>query len=235
MEFAFLYDGIQGLKVDVGVKLPQEYTYSGEFTAIPAIYFGRTEPAVMTSPKGDDEVSVQLPRVVSLGVNWTPFFLDGRLNILSRFDYSFGGKIELIKGTSSKVLNETGDSYNMWFVPSYKIIPNLTVGLDLGLEIKLTDNLVALNRNYVDMKDQYGNPEFVVKDSRGNETNPTEWTDFGFAPWFEFGVGGGKVRTGVVVMFPGKPQFKQAPNSRVNYKFKGDPVVSFPISITYSF
>jgi hypothetical protein len=227
IEFAFLYDGLDGLKVDVGAKLPLEYTTNGIFEVIPPIFFGRTESA-LTSVK-DDEYSVQLPKVISLGVNWTPSFLS-RLNIVSRFDYSFGGKMEQTKKDRDYSLNETGSSFNVWLVPSYKIIPILTLGLDLGMEIKQTDNLIKNGKPYSDYEG------FIVKDSNGKETNPTEWNDFGVAPWVELQVGGGKVRTGVVIMLPGSPRYKADTNvGRVNYKFKGDPVISVPISITYSF
>jgi len=225
IEFAFLYDGdlngdgISDLKVDAGVKLPMEYTSTGVFEVIPTIYFGRPEGSLMSTK--DEKYSVQLPTVVSLGINWTPSF-HNELNIIARFDCSFGGKIEKISAGNPS-LNETGASFNAWLVPSYKVTPNIKVGLDLGMEIKQPDNLTRDGTQYNDFLGF-------------KEAKPTEWNDFGLAPWVEVNVGGGKVRTGVVVMLPGSPRFKtDSTAGRVNYKFKGDPVISIPISITYSF
>ena len=49
-------------------------------------------------------------------------------------------------------------------------------------------------------------------------------------------LGGGRMRAGVVMMFPGS--FRAKPDGgggRVTPRYMGDPVISVPISITYSF
>ena len=221
LEFAFLYDGLKGLRVDVGVKLPLEFKTDNTVTVWDPIFWGILEPSPPSALKSFD-YTVQLPRRISLGVNWTPSFLE-ELNIQTRFDCSFGGKIvQMPKGSTGNDITsrEEGATYNFWFTPSYKILSALTLGVDFGMEIKEQDKLVRL-----------GNP------LAPEITAVTEWTDFGFAPWFELAVGGGKVRTGFVVMIPGIARFKNdnADGSKVNPKFLGDPVMSIPISITYSF
>ena len=217
LEFAFLYDGYKDLRVDVGFKMPLEYDYDNTMTAIEDIFVGSTQKGEQNRIKGDT-YTVQLAKVIALGVNWKPAFLSD-LNIMTRIDYSFGRTIERSDGRT-KV--ETGSSFGFWLVPSYQIIDNLTVGLDFGMEIKEEDS--------------------ITKDSEPHPVDyPPEWTgitghkDFGFAPWMEISVGGGKVRTGVVIMLPGSPRFKSDVNNKVTPKFLGDPVISVPISITYSF
>ena len=214
LEFAFLYDGLSGLKIDVGAKLPQEFKTKNTIVAIDDIFNGRT---IHVDPDGKKthEYTVQMPRRISAGINWTPSFLP-ELNIQTRFDYSFGGKIVREDERTSK---EEGSIYNFWITPSYKVISALAVGLDFGMEIKEEDKIAYEGSAYA--------PDVTVV---------TQWTDFGFAPWFELAVGGGKVRAGVVVMLPGIARFKNdSTTGRVNPKFLGDPVISIPISITYSF
>jgi hypothetical protein len=139
---------------------------------------------------------------------------------MTRFDLSFGGKIESNDGLYSI---ENGLIFGAWLVPSYKIVPNLTLGLDLGMDIHSRDKIIRFGMEYPE--------EWLAV---------TEYNDFGLAPWVELAVGGGKLRTGIVVMLPGSPRYKpdntsSATVNSVTPKFLGDPVVSIPISITYSF
>jgi hypothetical protein len=213
LEFAFLYDGLEGLKVDAGVKLPQQYTTKISFTVIEDLFMGYTQSGVNNPSKGN-EYTVQLPNVVALGLNWTPSFLP-ELNIMSRFDFSFGGKIERADGLTSI---ENGYVFGAWFVPSYKIIPNLTLGFDFGMDLHGEDKMIRTG----------------VPDSPAL-TAITGYTDFGLAPWVEMAMGGARARIGVVVMLPGSPRFKPDVHNKVTPKFLGDPVISLPISMTYSF
>jgi len=226
LEFAFLfdgnglgdlYDGLKGLRVDVGVKLPLEFTTKNTVKVLDDLFDGYVHESPEVTPK-TNRYTVQMPRRISVGVNWTPSFME-ELNIQSRFDYSFGGKIvqEPKDGGSISASREEGAYYNFWITPSYKIISAFTVGMDFGMEIKERDTASGYS----------GNPPNMAV---------TEWTDLGFAPWFELSVGGGRVRTGVVVMLPGMARFKNDKDrGKVNPKFLGDPVISIPISITYNF
>jgi hypothetical protein len=99
----------------------------------------------------------------------------------------------------------------------------LTIGLDFGLEV-------------------HGEDAVTLDDGTEAEslrTAPSKYVDFGVAPWVDIGVGGGKVRIGVVIMVPcrdvynynsGSSMFKTSPRFK-----KGYPVVSIPVSFTYSF
>jgi len=213
-EFAFLYDGIKGLKIDAGFKLPMEFKTKNTIIVVDDIFNG-TIYHIDPDGKKNAEYTVQMPKRASLGINWTPSFLPD-LNIQSRFDYSFGGKIVRSDEVTFK---EEGTIFNFWLTPSYAVLPALKLGLDFGMEIKEEDKIRANGTDW--------GPDI---------TKVTEWTDFGFAPWIELDVGGGKVRTGLVVMLPGIARYKNdSTSARVNPKFLGDPVFSIPISITYSF
>ena len=223
MEFAFLYDGLKGFKLDLGVKLPMEYETDNSFEVIQSIFYATSsgwllQPGV-TPDKKKERYTVQMPKILALGLEWNPSFLSD-LKIMARVDFSFGGKIEggSKTGNSGITKVESGYTLGAWFVPSYKISNALTFGLDFGIDIHDEDKITRDGYEY--------NPDI---------TAVTKYTDLGFAPWIEINVGGGRLRTGVVMMFPGSPRYKADSNNRVTPLFLGDPVISIPISITYNF
>jgi hypothetical protein len=217
IEGAFLYDGLDGLKVDLGMKIPLTYTTKANFIVYPRVIGSNGDVYYELGNGNNKEYKVQIPYVTSLGVSWTPSFLD-TLNITARADFSFGGTIES-EEEGVKVTN--GYILDFWLMPSYELIRNLKVGADLAVDIHGLDTL----------KEQGKNPE-------PPQTEVSEYIDFGVGPWIELGVGGGRVRTGVVIMLPGSPRYRYNSASTL-YKFTpiltGDPVVSIPISFTYSF
>ncbi len=220
LELAFLYDGYEGLRVDAGFKYSMEYITNRDLQVIPDIFvpeLGYTLNGHKNSRKGDDYAVIS-PMVFALGASWTPDFLPA-LNIMARFDMSFGGKIEIrdIQNDGDNISIENGAIFGAWFVPSYKLSDNLAVGLDLGIDIH-TGDTVILNG---------------VERSEWNTLST--YNDFGLSPWVDLQLGGGRARIGVVVMFPGSFRDKSDGNGYVTPKFLGDPVVSVPISITYSF
>jgi hypothetical protein len=220
LEFAFLYDGYEGLRVDAGFKLPLEYTTNLPIQVIPDIYvpeLGFTVTGYQNGRKGNEFV-VQVPMVVALGANWTPAFLPG-LNIMTRFDVSFGGKIEMKDAAESdRISLENGTVFNVWLVPSYKLNNIFTLGLDMGVDIHTGDTV------------------FLNGDKRSEWKEVSTYNDFGVSPWVDLQLGGGRVRIGVVIMFPGSFRDKaDGSGGYVTPKFLGDPVISLPISVTYSF
>jgi hypothetical protein len=221
MEFAFMYDGYKGLRVDAGFKLPLEYTTNLPIQVIPDIFvpeLGFTVNGHQNGRKGD-EYGVQKPMVISLGVNWTPAFLSD-LNIMTRFDTSFGGKIEMKNPATpgDKISYENGTIFGAWLVPSYKLSNNLSLGLDMGMDIHTGDTV------------------FLNGQERSEWKDVSTYNDFGLSPWVDIQLGGGRVRIGLVIMFPGTFRNKADGNAGyVTPKFLGDPVISLPISVTYSF
>jgi hypothetical protein len=217
IEGAFLYDGLEGLRVDLGMKIPLEYTTKTNFIVYPRV-IGSDGAKYEEIPNANkSEYTVQLPYVVSMGVSWTPSFLD-TLNIIMRADFSFGGIIES-EAEGIKVTN--GSVMNFWFMPSYQLFTHFKVGVDMAMDIHGLDTLRISGRN----------PE-------PSRTAVSEYIDFGIGSWFELAVGGGRVRTGVVVMIPGSARYRYNSGSTAYIYtpiFTGEPVVSVPISITYSF
>jgi hypothetical protein len=221
IEFAFLYDGLEGLKVDAGVKIPLSYTTTIDFVVYDRVFYGNNAEAI-TSGQLRKEYTVQLSYSAALGMDWRPSFLPN-LNIMTRFDMSFGGKIERVE---EDISIENGFGLNAWLVPSYAVFPNFTVGLDLAIDVHARDKVVYNGFPYND--DTEAEEALAV----------SEYTDFGIGFWLELGVGGGKVRAGVVTMLPDKPRYKVYEVLGTYYnnpKFLGDPVISIPISFTYSF
>lgn len=217
IEAAFLYDGLKGLQVDLGVKIPLEYTTKTNFIVYQRVMGSDGNVYQEEANANHREYTVQLPYVVALGVSWTPSFLSD-LTVAARADLSFGGNIES-KEDGKKVTN--GMSMNLWLMPSYTIISNIKVGVDIALDVHSADTLKINGQNPIAAR-----------------TDVAEYIDFGIGPWFELNVGGGRVRTGVVVMIPGSARYKyNAGYSTFTYSpiLTGDPVVSIPISFTYNF
>jgi len=217
IEMAFLYDGLEGLKVDVGMKIPIAYTTKGNFLVYPRLVGSDGLVIGEKTNSNNREYSVQLPYVAALGFSWTPSFL-GDLTINGRVDGTFGGSI-LSDEDSIKIRH--GPIIDIWLMPSYLIRKNIRAGIDMGFDIHLRDS-------------------YMVNDWPADEaqTETSEFADFGIGPWFQLGVGGGQVKVGLVMMKPGSPRYKM--NSGQSYYaispiLTGDLIVSVPISFTYSF
>jgi hypothetical protein len=220
IQAAFLFDRIDGLIVDVGVTVPLAYTTdSKDFEIYPRVVGtdGKAYEPIVNAAKA--EFDVQDPYVIAAAVSWKTFFLPA-LNLTLRADISLGGK----KDSTDKNV-ETGMGVNAWFMPSYVIgttsIGTWKVGLDMGMEMHGKDKLTQVGIN----------PNKAV-------TDVSEFIDFGAAAWGELGFEGGRFRFGVSMMFPGSERYSynaSSPTYRYSPKYTGDPVISIPISYTYSF
>jgi hypothetical protein len=222
LEAAFQYTGYKGLKVDIGYKFPLAYTTDQAITVVPPIYDPDAGITVTgwTNGKKTYDFIVQQPMVVALGANWTPNFLPN-LTVLARFDCSFGGQISMKDPATPNddVWYKNGPIINVWLVPSYKLNNIFTLGLDIGIDVHTGDSAYIQGRDREEWK------------------KVTSYNDFGVAPWTDIQLGGGRVRVGVVIMFPGSFRDKAdgTTGQYVTPKFMGDPVISVPVSITYSF
>jgi hypothetical protein len=212
IEAAFLFSKIQGLKIDVGAKIPLEYTSTAAFTEYAALY---PNPAVEVAD-GEERI-VQRAYAVSGAVSWTPTFLES-LNILARVDASFGEQIE----EAGHHLLKIGNTINAWFMPSYAINGFVKLGLDLAMEIHKDDQ----------WQQPIGRP-------RLDRTKGSGYTDLGAGLWCELTLGGGRVRTGALLMLPGSERWAWVQGNSTGYEFRqsfsGEPVFSLPISMTYNF
>jgi hypothetical protein len=119
---------------------------------------------------------------------------------------------------SDRISYETGTIFSAWLVPSYKLSNILSLGMDMGMDIHTGDTV------------------FLNGDERSEWTDVSTYNDYGVSPWMDLQLGGGRVRIGLVIMFPGS--FRSKADGTAGYvtpKFLGDPVISLPISVTYSF
>jgi hypothetical protein len=213
---AFLFNRIEGLSIDLGLTVPLKYTTSSEnFEVYPRVVGSDGKAYEPITNQNKDEYEIQDPMVIAAAGSWSPFFLRS-LNIIARSDVSFGDKKESV---GNKTV-ETGYSLNVWLMPSYSF-GEWKIGVDIGMEMHGKDTLWQKGIN----------PNKAV-------TDVSEYTDFGFAVWGELGYHGGKFRAGVSAMFPGSERYSfNADSATYKYssKYTGDPVISIPISFTYSF
>jgi hypothetical protein len=217
IQAAFLFDGIPGLKVDFGAKIPFAYTTNDSTLIIYPRTIGSNGTVyteITNSNKKD--VTIQRPYVLALGTSWIPDFLPN-LTVAARFDVSFGEKIDSSDGY--KVTS--GFAFSAWLMPSYAFNA-MRVGIDAGIETHEKDTLWSTSIKSQDLM-------AIIA--------PSQYFDFGVCPWVELNFGDGRIRTGFVIMVPGTPRYNYNGASQVNknlIKFKAEPVFSIPISFTYS-
>jgi hypothetical protein len=216
LQGAFLFNMIEGLTVDMGLMIPFKYTTSSESLEVyPRVVGSDGKAYEPITNQNKNEYEIQAPYIIAAAASWSPFFLKD-LNLTARIDASFGGKKE---SPDNKTV-ETGAGLNIWIMPSYTL-GVWKIGLDVGIETHKKDVLWQKGIN----------PNKAI-------TDVSEYTDFGFAVWGELGFRGGRLRTGCSVMFPGSERYSfNAGSATYKYspKYSGDPVVSVPISFTYSF
>jgi hypothetical protein len=213
VQIAFQFNRIEDINVEVGAKIPFKFTTNVAFEAYPAI-----NPLSPINNTKFDEMTVQLPYEAAMAAtySWNNFY------ILIRADFSFGGKTEGQLQTI-KFINH-GLTLNAWINPSYKILDMFRAGIDMGMELHTLDTIE--------------NPE-----GHTSGIGDSNHLDFGIGPWAELILGGGTLRGGVMVMLPGSPRWSYktgaldqaaGETSRFKETFTGDPVISIPISFTYS-
>jgi hypothetical protein len=216
LQGAFLFDRIEGLAVDLGLTIPVKYSTNSESLEIyPRVVGSDGKAYEPITNHNKDEYEIQDPMVIAVGGSWSPFFLPD-LNLTARVDVSFGGTKE---STDNKTV-ETGAGLNIWLMPSYTL-GVWKAGIDIGMETHGKDKLWQKGIN----------PNKAV-------TDVSEYTDFGFALWGELGFSGGRLRAGCSVMLPGSERYSynvESATYKYSPKYTGDPVISIPISFTYSF
>jgi hypothetical protein len=171
-------------------------------------------PALLPSPPllniAGTEVKVQLPVVAALGATYKW----NNLSALGRVDFASGGSFE----QEGVYKITTGMSLGFWLVPAYQITSTIKAGFDIGFEMHIIDNQEK--------------PIGVTIDLIGSD-----YSDIGLGPWVELNVGGGTVKTGVMIMLPNTPRYIYNSGHTIAWKdsFSGKPVVTIPISLTYNF
>jgi hypothetical protein len=165
-------------------------------------------PTVQFDNSDGTEVSVQLPIVAALGAKYNVH----NFAVLARVD--FGGPSTFEQTGSYKYL--LGPSLGVWVCPSYSITSLVRTGLDFGFEMHLIDTLTSLTFN--------------------GDLVGSDYSDIGIGPWVELNIGGGMIKTGVMMMFPNTPRYTYNQGVSIPWQtiFSGKPVISIPISVTYS-
>ena len=217
VEFAFLYDGLEGLKIELGAKIPLKFTVDlPNYTYYPGIYMNY--PYATGSLNGADIVHIQNPyrAVIGASYRWNDF------NILGRLDMSFGGEIEH-EGVRDIIY---GNGFGFMITADYRLSP-FRVGFDAAFNYHGFDKVKTAYR-----EENIG--------ERANDIATSERSDFGIAPWVALDIGGGVIKAGVAMMFPSNERWNhitpiKAGDDGWRQKYSGDPIISFPISVTYNF
>jgi hypothetical protein len=211
IEAAFQYSGLEGLNVDIGGKFPFQYTTDTSVDMYPALGNIGQQP----DRSADKETrTIQDAYSIAIGTSWTPSFFDA-FSILVRADMSFGGW----KEEPNVYRIELAPIMNIWINPSYQINSIVKTGIDIGLEIKGKDI----------WQEPIGRP-------RERRTEGSDHKDFGIGAWLELQLSGGTVKTGVLVMLPSSERWEYNDNLADKWKqlYSGDPIITVPISFTYS-
>ncbi|MDR3337666.1 MAG: hypothetical protein LBT16_10725 [Treponema sp.] len=218
IEAAFLYDRINGLKAEAGIKIPLEY-----FTDLPTYQYYPgifpTSPLTTGSIAGNDKLTIQLPcsAVVGASYDW-----NNKLNVLARVDISFGG-LYIREGEHTIT---TGLDMRALLGVYYRVLDSVRIGLDFGYNHHELDSI----------KEGYAKTEYIG--SRTVDVATSERTDIGFAPWVALDLGGGVIKIGAAVMIPSSERWNYNPaygGDGWRQTYTGEPIISFPISVTYSF
>jgi hypothetical protein len=217
IEAAFLYDGIQNLKIDAGIHIPLEFStslpdyvyYKGVLSQNSWYHTGNIN--------GRDTLDVTLPKSAALGATYT---LDN-INVLARADFSWGGKF-VHKGERTI---DIGFGLGLLASAYYRFEGICRVGLDIGFNYHGFDT----------EEDPSGKSVDIGKREKDIETS--ERKDFGFAPWVAKDLGGGVIKVAVAVMIPSSERWDyndSYPGDGWKQLYSGKPIVSVPISVTYN-
>jgi hypothetical protein len=213
IEAAFRFTLIEDLTIEAGVKIPLKFTTDAGAEVYPALARVVGDTIEFNAPVMNTdrmEATIQLPYSFAIGALWE----SENFRIFGRADMEMG------RHAIRKDLDEYtfAPVFGLWLVPGYTLFENFTVGLDFGMEY-----------HGMDVKDslQKGREELEGSDH----------LDMGFGPWVEYNVGGGTVKTGIFVMLPGRERYDynaDNANKQFHLAFSGKPVISVPISFTYS-
>jgi hypothetical protein len=205
---------IEDLIIEAGAKIPFEFDTDADTEVYPALARVVGSDIQFMAPVGNTgriKTTIQLPYSFALGAEWKP----GDFRLFGRADVELGRHAErkdLDKYTFAPVVG-------FWLVPSYTLFEKITVGLDFGMEYHGVDIKESLQKGREELE---GSDHF----------------DIGFGPWVDYKVGGGTIKTGVFVMLPGRARYDYTPantSKQFEQSFSGKPVISVPISFTYSF
>ncbi|GHV82324.1 hypothetical protein AGMMS49991_08820 [Spirochaetia bacterium] len=217
IEAAFLYDGIKNLKIEAGIHIPLSYT-----TSLPdyVYYKGVLDQNAWYHTgniNGRDTLDVTKPMSAVLGAT----YLWNNFSFLARADLAWGGKYD---HHGERVIN-IGMDLGLLAQVYYRFEGIYRVGLDIGYN----------HHSFDTEEDPAGNRLNIGEREKDIETSLRN--DFGFAPWVAMDLGGGVIKVGVAVMIPSSQRWDYNdtyPGDGWKQLYSGKPVISIPISFTYS-
>jgi hypothetical protein len=217
IEAAFLYDGIKNLKAEVGFKIPLPYS-----TDLPSyVYYkgvyDHDEWLITGAINGRDKLEVTQPMSAVLGATyiWNDF------NFLARADLSWGGKYV---HEGERTIN-IGFGLGLLASAYYRLGDICRIGLDIGYN----------HHSFDTEEDLQGTVSNIGERNKDIETSLRN--DFGFAPWIAKDLGEGVIKIGVAVMIPSSVRYDfntSNPGDGWRLIYSGEPIISIPISFTYS-
>lgn len=217
IEGAFLYDGIQNLKVEAGVRIPLPFTTDlASYVYYKGVY-DHDEWLLTGAINGRDtlEVTPQMSAALGAAYIWND------CNFLVRADFSWGGKY-VHKG--ERTIN-IGAGLGLLASAYYRVRSVYRFGLDIGY----------YHHSFDTEEDVNGNVENIGERNKDIETSLRN--DFGFAPWAAKELGGGIIKVGLAVMIPSSIRYDYSdsnPGDGWKRIYSGKPIITIPISFTYS-
>jgi hypothetical protein len=208
IEAAFLFDMIEGLTIDAGMKIPLKYTTDTKSEIYPALY---PDPPYEAIEK--QETTVQFPYIIAMGTtyNWND------LNIRARVDLSVGG--QAVRKNIDTITY--GFTIGAWVTASYYITDSIRAGLDTGMEFHAPDRVKSLL--------QRSDQEIAGSDRLDFGVGP--WGEMLVAG------GSLKIGLMVMIPSSERYTYDPSKAQNYNFTkiFTGMPVISVPISLTYEF
>lgn len=204
IEAAFQLNMVKNLNLDVGAKIPFEYTTDTAFEIYPAL-----RPSGPVNNFDHTEVTVQLPYTFAIGATYTIF----GLSLLGRVDFATSGKSEIVNGT----IYTKGISLGAWLCANYRITPTFRAGVDMGMEMHTIDTKT----------DKFGEVDLIGSDYRDIGIGPWAGLNVGGG---EIKVG----IMIMLPNSPRYVYDSSHSTNPWSTSFSGDPVISFPISFTYN-
>jgi hypothetical protein len=208
IETAFLFDMVEDLTIDGGVKIPLKYTTDTKSEIYPALY---PDPPYESIEK--QETTVQFPYIIAIGAlyKWKD------LSVQARVDLSLGGQA-MRKDIDTITY---GFTIGAWVSPSYYITHSIKAGIDMGMEFHAPDRVESV----------WQRREWEITSSEHLDFGIGPWGEMLFTG------GSLRIGVTVMIPSSERYTYdpNKAQNYNFTKIFTGKPVISVPISLTFGF
>jgi hypothetical protein len=208
IEAAFLFDMVEGLTIDTGIKIPLKYTTDTKSEIYPALY---PDPPYESIEK--QETTVQFPYIIAMGAiyKWND------LSVRTRIDLSVGG--QAVRKNIDTITY--GFTMGAWVTANYYITDSIRAGLDMGMDFHAPDRIKSLLQR----------SDLEIAGSNRLDFGLGPWGEMLIAG------GSLKIGLMVMIPSSERYTYdpSKAQNYNFTKTFTGKPVISVPISLTYEF